>query len=147
MLSLKTKKLLAELFKLVGETECQLETMRTTLCSNSKFCFSTVFSRIARKDNQVLGSHIMAFLQENSISASLDYCNAFVEFLKLPGNYGLSSFELASVLSPKLQPELTERVQSREAHALESSQFLNFEIEYQVSRIIEYELSLMKTVT
>jgi hypothetical protein len=148
MLSLNTKIDLTKLLEIIGFAEVQIEKMREVLCRQSSFTVDPVFNRIARgaSPDHITDTDLLKFLQSNKVEANLRDINLFMADRGTSGEKCIDRADLCNLLVTKTNTKVRNEVYQRQTYRLPSNHFLNFELEYTITRIFEYELNLLREI-
>ena len=112
------------------------------------FTVDPVFNRIARGSDpdSITDKDLLKFLQSNNVDTNLRDINLFMADRGTSGAQCIDRSDLCNLLVTKTNTKLRNEVYSRQSYKLPSNHFLNFELEYTITRIFEYELNLLREI-
>ena len=147
MLTLNTKLDLSKLLEIIGYAEVQIEKMREVLSRQQSFSLDPVFDRIAVPfADCITDNDLVRFMKSNNIDVNIEDIQLFFSDRGTSGSFGIDKTDLANILVTKRNKKLRGEVSHRSPYSLPKDHFLNFELEFTIARIIEYELNLLREI-
>ena len=137
MLTFETKRLLAEMFKKIAESENQVEDARLTVSELSLFCPYESFRRIDRySSGEVSTEDVITFCSDNGVYCSFSDAVGLIAQYDENGNGRLSFDEYLQLVLPATSPSLRSLATSRDTSAYAPRRaFLNSDVEFHLSRV------------
>lgn len=121
--------------------------MREVLCRQQSFSLDPVFDRIARENfDTITDNDLLKFMKSNSIDVNIEDIQLFFSDRGTSGNTCIDKSDLANILVTKRNSKVRGEVYHRPVYSLSKDHFLNFELEFTITRIFEYELNLLREI-
>ncbi|KRX10649.1 hypothetical protein PPERSA_05469 [Pseudocohnilembus persalinus] len=145
MLRKQTQRKLAEFFVLISDFETQLEISRQKLAQLPEFEPYAAFKRINRKKKQQIDADdIDQFLQQNGIFHDLEHLQYYINWHDDEKIGYLNYMRFLNAIIPQDSPHLRAQVAQRPTYEVYEDEYLPYEIEYALSRVIDLDIQLNK---
>jgi len=145
MLSYQSRQLLKDLLGQIGNQEKQLEVVRQVLCEQPEFEPYAAYRRIDRtRKGFITSTDIHEFLFSNDFHFTEEECCYYINHYDRDGDKKLIYSEFLPSLLPFDNPDLRTMVTQRKVLDIKHNEFLPYEVEYSLSRVIAQEILYYK---
>ena len=140
-----TKKRLAKLLICTGESEMQIEFARQSLCKAPAFEPYASFQRIDRGGKGYISpKDILTYVRENDVEANMMECNHLIKFFDSTLEGRLHYTDFLQIVLTCDQQYLRAQATQRQTYSVSQGEFLPYDIERLLSRLIGKELKLAR---
>jgi len=145
MLSHHSRELLKELLTQIGLQEKQLEVVRQVLCEQPEFEPYAAYRRIDRtRKGFITSTDIHEFLFSNDFHFTEEECCFYINHYDRDGDKKLVYSEFLPSLLPFDNPDLRTMVTQRKVLDIKHNEFLPYEVEYALARVVAQEIFYYK---